>query len=208
MGGGYQGNGGTTILTGGTTTATGDNSGAGIGGGQGSSSSGVLDIHGIGAPGAATNGGDPNGALITNSTTPAGIGYTAATATVGTGGQISVEFVRIATFDAVGGTATDTAFVAIGDTLTAPADPTRAGYTFAGWTVSGAAYDFTNPVTASLTLIATWTEVPATVDAPATDATLAATGSAITPHLSVGAILLMAGFALLVLRRRVTARQR
>ncbi|MBH0099426.1 InlB B-repeat-containing protein [Salinibacterium sp. NSLL150] len=277
IGGGYQGNGGTTILTGGTTTATGDNSGAGIGGGQNSFSSGVLDIHGIGAPGAATNGGDPNGALITNSTTPAGIGYTAATATVGSGGQISVEFVRIATFDAAGGTATDTAFVAIGDTLTeptdptrtgytfagwtvsgaaydfttpvttpltltatwtevpasyiisfdaangtttadasvsdgdtlsAPTDPTRTGYTFAGWTVSGAAYDFTTPVTTPLTLTATWTEVPATGGAPTADVTLAATGFALAPHLSVGATLLVAGFALLVLRRRVTARQR
>ncbi|MBH0131378.1 hypothetical protein, partial [Salinibacterium sp. NK8237] len=73
---------------------------------------------------------------------------------------------------------------------------------------SGAAYDFTTPVTGPLTLTATWTEVPATGGAPTADVTLAATGFALTPQLSVGATLLVAGFALLVLRRRVTARQR
>ena len=45
-----------------------------------------------------------------------------------------------------------------GATVAKPADPTaRAGYTFAGWTVDGKAYDFATPVTSDLKIEQSWT---------------------------------------------------
>ena len=45
-----------------------------------------------------------------------------------------------------------------GTTVAKPADPTaRAGYTFAGWTVDGKAYDFATPVTSDLKIEQSWT---------------------------------------------------
>jgi uncharacterized repeat protein (TIGR02543 family) len=44
-----------------------------------------------------------------------------------------------------------------GDTAVRPTDPTRTGYTFAGWYTNDARYDFHTPVTAPLTLTARWT---------------------------------------------------
>ena len=46
-----------------------------------------------------------------------------------------------------------------GDLATAPSDPTRTGYTFQGWYTSaegGEKWDFTQPVTSSMTLFAHW----------------------------------------------------
>ncbi len=60
------------------------------------------------------------------------------------------------TFDAAGGSSVDEQVVEAGQTATEPAAPTRAGYDFAGWTLDGKAYDFANPVTGDLALIATW----------------------------------------------------
>ncbi len=65
-------------------------------------------------------------------------------------------------FNSNGGSACDTKFVATADgKLVKPADPTRDGYTFAGWYTDEAcaqAYDFSTPVTADLTLYAKWTK--------------------------------------------------
>lgn len=65
-------------------------------------------------------------------------------------------------FNANGGSACDTKFVATADgKLVKPADPTRDGYTFGGWFTDEActqAYDFSTPVTADLTLYAKWTK--------------------------------------------------
>lgn len=65
------------------------------------------------------------------------------------------------TFDSTGGSAVDTQLVGDGEKASAPANPTRTGYTFAGWrtdATGGAAYDFnTAPVTGDLTLYAQWT---------------------------------------------------
>ena len=64
------------------------------------------------------------------------------------------------TFDTTGGSAVDTQLVGNGEKASVPADPTRTGYTFASWSTSqagGAAYDFSTPVTADVTLYAQWT---------------------------------------------------
>lgn len=44
-----------------------------------------------------------------------------------------------------------------GGTVAEPAAPTREGYTFRGWKLNGADYDFTAPVTSDLTITAAWT---------------------------------------------------
>ena len=62
-------------------------------------------------------------------------------------------------FDAQGGSATGDQTPASGSTVTKPADPTRDGYTFAGWYTDEActkAYDFSAAVTADMTLYAKW----------------------------------------------------
>lgn len=62
-------------------------------------------------------------------------------------------------FDARGGSATGDQTPASGSTVTKPADPTREGYTFAGWYTDAActkAYDFSVAVTADMTLYAKW----------------------------------------------------
>ena len=61
------------------------------------------------------------------------------------------------TFDADNGTENTTATVEYGKTVAAPAAPTKAGYTFAGWFVGEAAYDFEAAVTADVTVKAAWT---------------------------------------------------
>lgn len=61
-------------------------------------------------------------------------------------------------FDSKGGTAVDMKKdVQYGTTITKPADPTREGYRFLGWfTEDGKAFDFSTPITKSMTLFAKW----------------------------------------------------
>lgn len=61
-------------------------------------------------------------------------------------------------FDSNGGTAVDTQKnVQYGTTATKPENPTREGYRFLGWfTEDGKAFDFSTPVTKSMTLTAKW----------------------------------------------------
>lgn len=62
-------------------------------------------------------------------------------------------------FDAQGGSSVNGQTPASGSTVTKPADPTREGYTFAGWYTDEActeAYDFSVAVTADMTLYAKW----------------------------------------------------
>lgn len=78
--------------------------------------------------------------------------------------EFSVSPVRThtVTFDVNGGSAIDPVSVASGDLLTAPANPTRAGYSFAGWYSDAdlaSAYNFSAPVTSDITLYAKWIEV-------------------------------------------------
>lgn len=61
-------------------------------------------------------------------------------------------------FDSNGGTAVDTQKnVQYGTTATKPENPTREGYRFLGWfTKDGKAFDFSTPITKSMTLTAKW----------------------------------------------------
>lgn len=61
-------------------------------------------------------------------------------------------------FDSDGGTAVDTQKnVQYGTTATKPENPTREGYRFLGWfTKDGKAFDFSTPITKSMTLTAKW----------------------------------------------------
>ena len=60
------------------------------------------------------------------------------------------------TFDTDGGSAVDAQTVAYGEKAKTPADPTKTGYTFAGWELGGSAYDFAAAVTGNMTLTAKW----------------------------------------------------
>ncbi|MBP3966683.1 InlB B-repeat-containing protein [Paenibacillus lignilyticus] len=68
------------------------------------------------------------------------------------------------TFKGDGGTPLSTTqSVALGELLTKPADPIRAGYNFAGWyKADGSAWNFsTDKVYSDITLTAKWTDIPA-----------------------------------------------
>ena len=68
------------------------------------------------------------------------------------------------TFNTNGGNTIASVKVESGKTVTKPANPTKKGYTFAGWyTDSGLknTFDFNSKITANITLYAKWTAVPA-----------------------------------------------
>lgn len=75
------------------------------------------------------------------------------------------------TFDSDGGSAVDSQTVADGGMATQPADPTKSGYTFSKWQLDDADYDFSTPVTGSITLKAVWTadELPTPPSPPSYD---------------------------------------
>ena len=90
---------------------------------------------------------------------------------------------RTVTFAVNGGSAVEAQTVAWGGTLVKPADPTRDGFTFAGWFTDEAltqAYDFNAPVTGDLTLYAKWTENAAPQDEPKGDGGTQAPGAKTT----------------------------
>jgi len=62
------------------------------------------------------------------------------------------------TFDSAGGTAVAPIQVLEGETITEPTDPTRAGYTFDAWQLDEVDFDFTDPITDDITLVAAWLE--------------------------------------------------
>lgn len=77
----------------------------------------------------------------------------------GGGGGSSNQFVI--KFETNGGSAVKNVTVKKGAVLVAPADPTKAGYAFAGWYTDKALtnkYDFATPVTKAFTLYAKWVE--------------------------------------------------
>jgi uncharacterized repeat protein (TIGR02543 family) len=65
------------------------------------------------------------------------------------------------TFDSAGGTAVPSQSLDENSYVVKPSDPTRDGYTFAGWYgPDDTLYNFTTPVTGDLTLTAHWTQNP------------------------------------------------
>ncbi len=62
-------------------------------------------------------------------------------------------------FNTDGGSDVTAQTVQQNQTASTPTAPTKAGYTFNGWTLNGEAYDFTTKVTGDITLTATWTTV-------------------------------------------------
>jgi uncharacterized repeat protein (TIGR02543 family) len=141
-----------------------------------------------GAAAGAANGWQPANATVTLAATPAQ-GYEFDSWTSGSaslGANLSLSFtltqdtvitanfkpsgggaVYTVTFVANGGSNVDPLTVASGDRVTRPANPTRSGYTFAGWYSNDeltSAWDFeTGTVTANTTLYAKWAEVTYTV---------------------------------------------
>lgn len=61
-------------------------------------------------------------------------------------------------FNSNGGSNISSQTVSEGGKLTQPANPTKEGYTFSGWTLNGAAYNFNSAVNSNITLTATWTQ--------------------------------------------------
>jgi uncharacterized repeat protein (TIGR02543 family) len=59
-------------------------------------------------------------------------------------------------FNSNGGSAVPSQTVNYGSAATKPANPTRIGYTFAPWELSGSEYNFSTPVTNNITLTAKW----------------------------------------------------
>ena len=65
-------------------------------------------------------------------------------------------------FDTDGGSAIDPVAVTVGKTVAKPTDPTKASddnydYTFAGWLLDGAEFNFDTPITKDIELVAQWT---------------------------------------------------
>lgn len=83
----------------------------------------------------------------------------------------TVELVKAftVTFTTDHGTAPDAQTVANGAVATEPTAPEATGWTFDGWTLAGAAYSFSTPVTADITLVAAWTENAQPVEPPQVD---------------------------------------
>ena len=68
-------------------------------------------------------------------------------------GKVSITF----DYDYYGDLLTGyTRVAAAGDTIARPADPVRAGYVFENWMLDGQVFDFTAPVAADMTLVASW----------------------------------------------------
>ena len=81
------------------------------------------------------------------------------------------------TFDADGGTPAPAAQrVAAGGTATAPTAPTYEGYTFNGWKLNDAAYDFSTVLSGDITLVADWAAAAVTLN-------LSGSGTAVDPYL-------------------------
>lgn len=68
--------------------------------------------------------------------------------------QVSVRF------DSQGGSPVTTKLVNKGSRVTAPAAPTKEGYTFAGWMLNGKTFNFNTAIYDSITLTASWIKNP------------------------------------------------
>ncbi|MDR3095196.1 MAG: InlB B-repeat-containing protein [Bacteroidales bacterium] len=137
-------------------TAPADNGGAAITGYTVTSSPG--DITATGAASPITVTGLTNGTAYTFTVTAinsVGTGLASASSNAITP-VATVPVTMVVTFDSNGGSAVSQQQVAAGATATQPANPIRAGYTFAGWKNGSTTYDFSTPVTENITLTAQW----------------------------------------------------
>lgn len=178
------GAGGTVTISGGTVTAIGGTSpgtqgggGAGIGGGGGGPISsggagGTVSVdaaatpssHAAGGSGAlATLGG--SAATISAEPTPTAGYFHTAVAVNGTqdgpASSVSISFQFLVSFDSAGGSAVADQYVDVGALASVPT-PTRNGFDFTGWRLgvaTGPVWDGSAPVTAPITVVATWVEV-------------------------------------------------
>ena len=211
----HGGIGGLVTISGGNVTATGGlggavtyQNGAGIGSGSSndaavSASGGTLVLQGTGTPATAGNGYSSGPAAIagvaaTVSTSPvAGVSFVQTgtdASSAASAGTTSIAFSADVTFDSAGGSAVSTQTVPWGGTAAAPVAPTRSGYNFAGWSLGGGSYSFSNLVLAPITLTASWTESGAGGtgnSGSGTTGVLAATGVSAFPF-GAGALLALA----------------
>ena len=100
----------------------------------------------------AAKAADADGAATQDAVDAAAAGLNAAIAAL-----VPKPVTFTVTFDSAGGSAAAPQTVAAGGTAAQPADPARTGYTFAGWYLGGALYNFSAPVTDNITLTAQWT---------------------------------------------------
>ncbi len=77
-------------------------------------------------------------------------------------GTYTVKNTCNVSFDSNGGSEVTAEQVSYTGTVTKPADPTKEGYTFAGWYLDDKLYDFTTLVTEDIKLTAKWNENPKT----------------------------------------------
>lgn len=73
-------------------------------------------------------------------------------------------------FNSNGGSAVASQTVSGGKRATQPSNPTREGYTFAGWKLNGSAYNFASAVNSNINLVASWTPKTYTVKVTLVDA--------------------------------------
>ena len=78
--------------------------------------------------------------------------------------KIEGKYVKVTTltvkFDSKGGSSVKSQSVKSGETATEPTGVTYAGYILSGWYLNNNKYDFSTPVTKSITLVAKWEEDP------------------------------------------------
>ena len=108
----------------------------------------TADTQGGGTESGGTDDGKGNGGTESGGTESGGNSGTTNTYTV--------------TFNTAGGSAVAAQTVKEGALVNKPADPTRKGYTFAGWYAGNNAYNFAAPVKGNLTLTAKWTQIKVT----------------------------------------------
>lgn len=71
-------------------------------------------------------------------------------------GESSDKDYYIVKFDSNGGSAVASQIVVPNGCAVAPTNPTKADATFAGWTHNGQTFEFSEPVTSNITLVASW----------------------------------------------------
>lgn len=79
-------------------------------------------------------------------------------------------------FDAAGGSAVTSQLINKGECATLPLEPTKDGYTFAGWYSGETAWDFATPITADTALTAKWEKTVYTITYIDMDKTTPITG--------------------------------